>query len=282
MGLCSGGLSSCDDGSYGPCQWQQGPAAERCDGQDNNCDTFPDNDMVAPACPEQRGVCAGALKECGGSSGWRDCGDAEYSARAASQGLSYEQEETLRDGKDNDCDGDIDEPTECGCQQQCGTQGCGFDPVCGQSCGTCAVGSCDLQLGRCITGPEPQDSCPPNTDELMGDEVITGSTSVNGIPLSHLLSNPQSEVICFSGNRPYSQAISLKLSVRTRLSLTLTTGTPHGSDSVELREANCYYNFGCSQGIWPYEVVKDPGTYVLVISTTLPKSYTLDIKYLSP
>ena len=240
MGLCSGGLSSCVDGSYGPCQWQQGPSAERCDGQDNNCDTFPDNDMVAPACPEQRGVCAGALKECGGSSGWQDCGVAEYGARAASQGLSYEGEETLCDGKDNDCDGDIDEHEGCTCQPSCAGEACGADNGCGQPCltGSCPGANESCVSGKCICQP----SC---AGEACGAEDGCGQPCQSGTCAQSGTTCVQGQCRCEEDDSRCADGDTLE--VCTAGSWTAVSCTSYCLDLGYDLSLGCVY----SSGLWP-------------------------------
>lgn len=76
-------------------------ASEICDGIDNNCSGAIDDNLVAQFCELQEGVCAGALKSCGGTHGWFECGPYEY-------GSQYEFVEKTIDSLDNDCDGTVD------------------------------------------------------------------------------------------------------------------------------------------------------------------------------
>ncbi|MCB9558158.1 MAG: PQQ-like beta-propeller repeat protein [Deltaproteobacteria bacterium] len=150
VGRCQGGVRHCEAGSFGPCRWTTGPQAETCNGVDDDCDTKTDeaNELVAPACGEQRGVCAGAVKRCGGQSGWLDCTAADYAAHAKALGQVYEAEETLCDGKDNDCDGTVDEAPGC-CKPDCSAKPCGADDSCG---GKCQSGPCADSNATCING----------------------------------------------------------------------------------------------------------------------------------
>jgi len=122
-GVCAGKKKTCE-GSRG---WRDCTASEygadyqatesRCDGKDNDCDGRVDESLTRPACSKTAGVCAGKKKTCEGSRGWRDCTASEY-------GGDYEAKETRCDGKDNDCDGRVDEGLTA--------------PACSKSKGVCA------------------------------------------------------------------------------------------------------------------------------------------------
>ncbi|MBW1811347.1 MAG: fibronectin type III domain-containing protein, partial [Deltaproteobacteria bacterium] len=75
---------------------------EVCDGFDNDCDGPVDNNLSAPGCPLQDGVCAGSTQTCAGIAGWQACDTSSY-------GSDYEQTETICDGLDNDCDDAVDD-----------------------------------------------------------------------------------------------------------------------------------------------------------------------------
>ncbi|MBI5549498.1 MAG: hypothetical protein HY901_36895 [Deltaproteobacteria bacterium] len=106
---CGGaaGWLECTPQDYGP-SYQV--AETRCDGEDNDCDGATDDTLVdAPSCALTAGVCAAAVKRCGGAAGWLACTVPDY-------GPSYQVAETRCEGLDNDCDGatdDILEPPSC-------------------------------------------------------------------------------------------------------------------------------------------------------------------------
>ena len=136
LGLeCSVGIGECENNGFmvcnpdnplGPeiCSVEAGePGLEICDGLDNNCDTYIDEELEAALCPMQAGVCAGATEECGGELGWLTCD-------AASYGADYEESyEITCDDLDNDCDGATDEEDVCDNPCDAGWADCDLDPL---------------------------------------------------------------------------------------------------------------------------------------------------------
>ena len=109
QGACIRGLQTCSaTGDWGACLAGGVPVVlpgqleELCDGVDQDCDASIDEDLTAPTCPLQLGVCAGSRASCGGAEGWLECDAAQY-------GGAYEAAEATCDGLDNDCDGATDE-----------------------------------------------------------------------------------------------------------------------------------------------------------------------------
>jgi hypothetical protein len=125
VGTCRQGRHDCvrqTDGTYkwGACTGQVLPAAPQCDGLDHDCDGVADD---GPGCP----CTAGAVRSCGSDvgecqKGTQSCSGGAWTACTGGQGP---QAETC-DGKDNDCDGVIDN----GVKNACG--GCG--PVPDEAC----------------------------------------------------------------------------------------------------------------------------------------------------
>ncbi|MCC6751925.1 MAG: hypothetical protein IT371_30000 [Deltaproteobacteria bacterium] len=152
VGECRDGVRRCENGQFGPCTWQVAPAPETCDGKDNDCDGKVDEaeELVPLPCEKVAGVCAGALKKCGGAAGWLPCSDADYRSVAQAAGASYEVTETACDGRDNDCNGKVDEPAAC-CKPDCTNKACGAPDGCNRLCqqGVCALLNSVCRSGQC-------------------------------------------------------------------------------------------------------------------------------------
>ena len=133
---------------------------EKCNGFDDNCDGITDGPEELPAGPgcSPYGVCADVAPVCQGAAGWV----CEYPD-------TWEDEETLCDDLDNDCDGQTDENLRNPCGD-CGPpefDGCdGLD------------NDCDGQTDEDKTPPDLAEVCSPDpVGVCMGMQMVCGGTA---------------------------------------------------------------------------------------------------------
>ena len=125
-------------------------ATEICDGKDNDCDGQVDENIDAPLGDNSKfGVCIGLHKICNGAVGWIE---PDYSTI-----LNYQDIETICDGLDNDCDGEVDEgcPSttctndgDCGVGYYCENNNC----VAKKQNGSACTNSAQCLSGYCVDG----------------------------------------------------------------------------------------------------------------------------------
>ncbi len=147
-GECFHTLDACMDGKTQWCDPYQGILPEKCDGKDNDCDGLVDEDQGTATCG--KGVCVHTVSLC------------VKGAPVVCDPLEGSGPETC-DGKDNDCDGLVDE--------QLGSVTCGLG-VCLHSEAACVDGTeavCDPKKGAGVDVCDGLDNdCDGDTDEELG------------------------------------------------------------------------------------------------------------------
>ncbi len=140
LGACEYGLQTCVDGAWDPsCVGEVLPAAESCNGADDDCDgVVPEGELD----PDADGV-----RACAG-----DCAPAD--------GSSWPGAPELCDGRDNDCDGALDDGAAAACDdglycngvESCSQGACvpGADIDCSSLDGTCHRGACSEAARDCV------------------------------------------------------------------------------------------------------------------------------------
>ncbi len=163
VGACTPGVERCVGGGFADtCEGAVGPAAETCDGRDEDCDGQVDEGLVR-ACGGGAGACRAGEQRCVGG-GWAAC-EGAVEARA----------EVCDGGRDEDCDGQVDEGCDCvdGATRACGSA----VGACRQGEQRCVGGGWDVCVGVVQPGAE---ACDGGADEDCDGAVDEGCGCVDG------------------------------------------------------------------------------------------------------
>ena len=182
VGECHGGTQTCAAGSWGAtCPGEVTPAAETCDGKDNNCNGLVDADDAGaidtqgyfysdhPLCEVQVGVCAGAKHQavdCQAGS-WGGCTTADYVANNSGYQAGSE---TVCDNKDNNCNGAIDDNVTEPCYT--GTAATRHVGRCHDGVKTCAAGAWGACVGEQLPAAETCNALDDDCDGVIDNGVI--------------------------------------------------------------------------------------------------------------
>ena len=152
VGECRQGQSACVDGKI-VCD-NVGPTPEVCNGKDDDCDGIIDDGVVPPATEcNPPGLAPGAAIQGECRPGYFACNGADGWVCTGGVGPSTE----ICDGKDNDCDGQIDNNADCGPAAVCLDGAC--VPMCRENESPCSAdrycenGLC--LLNACLVNPCP-------------------------------------------------------------------------------------------------------------------------------
>ena len=175
VGTCVSGKQMCRQGRWGRCAGELLPTAEVCDGKDNDCDGTVDENLTktcytGPAGSLGKGLCKGGKQTCSAGLWGRCSGEVKPSSEVC-------------DGKDNDCDGLVDERLSRSCYSgPAATKGVGLCKAGRQACASGVWGQCVGEMKPTVEVCDGKDNdCDGAIDEQIVRSCYTGPANTKGI-----------------------------------------------------------------------------------------------------
>jgi len=179
VGICRRGTQTCANGRFGSCMGEITPAAESCNGIDDDCDRAIDDGVPGVGTPCNTGlpgICRNGETACRGAAGII-CDDSKAPAPMPEQ----------CNGADDDCDGDIDE-TGCACtpgvESPCydGPAGSAGRGLCEAGTKVCenAIGQYSACVGQVLPVPETCNGQDEDCDGMVDDGLGLGAACFAG------------------------------------------------------------------------------------------------------
>jgi hypothetical protein len=191
--LCVGGSWSCN---YSAIQAFEASEAS-CDGKDNDCDGETDEALIAPATAcKRQGVCSGLPAPACANGAWT-CG---YEAAS-----DYEVGETKCDGKDNDCDGQVDaalDVTALAATVQCkavGVCASGASVSCQGGVPTCNYAGSPGFEGLEVSCDGKDNDCDGKTDNFAGSDAALTASEASGCANKGVCALAKLSKVCANG-----------------------------------------------------------------------------------